>query len=350
MTRVAVHYRAVVDGETRDAVATRIAGVDLAERIGRRSYAELARKAQARSPAPARVDPELGALVTWLPFDPRLPALAEGRGELERRLGMALGAEPVLVGYKPRARAVLRANGLVLKAYGAARQFEAALAGLRAATAGPLRTGAFAGRLAGAAADGAAGRRGPPRRRRRPRWRARPARWSSSSRARASTASRRRRPSATWPPRRARRSSSRRCCPACARAWRRCSSDSAASCPPASRSCPRTATSTSTSCWSGTTLAVVDFDEMCLAAPALDLATYAADVVRGRDADLDAVAEVLDGLLDGYGERPQALDWHLCRGDPRPRRAPVPPPVPRLARPGRRDAARGGDGSCLGRW
>ena len=34
---------------------------------------------------------------------------------------------------------------------------------------------------------------------------------------------------------------------------------------------------------------------MCLAAPALDLATYAADVVRGRDADLDAVAEVLDG-------------------------------------------------------
>ena len=35
-----------------------------------------------------------------------------------------------------------------------------------------------------------------------------------------------------------------------------------------------------TGCWSGE-VAVVDFDQMCLAAPALDLATYAADVVRG---------------------------------------------------------------------
>ena len=133
---VAVHYRAVVDGAARDAVATRIAGVDLARRIGSGGYAELARKAEPRSVAPARFDAELGALVTWLPFDPKLPALAEERGELERRLGMRLGAEPVLVGYKPRARAVLRANGLVLKAYGAPRQFEAALTGLRAATAG----------------------------------------------------------------------------------------------------------------------------------------------------------------------------------------------------------------------
>ena len=91
---VAVHYRAVVDGEARDAVATRIAGVDLAERIGRRGYAELARKAAPRSLAPARFDPELGALVTWLPFDPRLPALAEERGELERRLGTGSGPSP----------------------------------------------------------------------------------------------------------------------------------------------------------------------------------------------------------------------------------------------------------------
>ena len=85
---VAVHYRAVVDGEARDAVATRIAGVDLERRIGSGGYAALARKAEARSVAPARFDAELGALVTWLPFDPRLPALAEERGELERRLGM----------------------------------------------------------------------------------------------------------------------------------------------------------------------------------------------------------------------------------------------------------------------
>ncbi len=116
-----MHYRAVVDGEARDAVATRIAGVDLGEQIGRRRLrgARAQGASRARS-APARVDPELGALVTWLPFDPRLPALAEEPGELERRLGTcAFGAEPELLGYKPRARAVLRANGLVLKAYGA---------------------------------------------------------------------------------------------------------------------------------------------------------------------------------------------------------------------------------------
>jgi aminoglycoside phosphotransferase (APT) family kinase protein len=58
-------------------------------------------------------------------------------------------------------------------------------------------------------------------------------------------------------------------------------------------------------------IAVVDFDGLCLAAPALDLAAFAADVVRGRPADAAAVGEVLSRLLDGYGSRPGALDWHL---------------------------------------
>ena len=58
-------------------------------------------------------------------------------------------------------------------------------------------------------------------------------------------------------------------------------------------------------------LAVVDFDDICLAAPALDLASYAADVVRGRDGDGEALADVLGPLLDGYGSRPEALGWHL---------------------------------------
>jgi Ser/Thr protein kinase RdoA (MazF antagonist) len=59
-------------------------------------------------------------------------------------------------------------------------------------------------------------------------------------------------------------------------------------------------------------IAVVDFDGMCLAPPALDLATYAADVVRGRDGDLENVHAVLDPLLEGYGARPPALEWHLA--------------------------------------
>ncbi len=33
--------------------------------------------------------------------------------------------------------------------------------------------------------------------------------------------------------------------------------------------------------------------------------------MRGRDGDLEAVGEVLEPLLAGYGGRPDALGWHL---------------------------------------
>ena len=59
-------------------------------------------------------------------------------------------------------------------------------------------------------------------------------------------------------------------------------------------------------------IAVVDFDGLCVAAPALDLATYAADVVRGRPGDHEKLQAVLEPLLEGYGDRPDALDWHLA--------------------------------------
>jgi hypothetical protein len=57
---------------------------------------------------------------------------------------------------------------------------------------------------------------------------------------------------------------------------------------------------------------VIDLDGLCLAPPALDLATYAADVVRGRGADSGAIAAVLDPLIDGYGGPPPDLEWHLA--------------------------------------
>jgi hypothetical protein len=75
---VAVHYRAGAG----DAVATCIAGVDLAERARRPQYAERARRVSGRAPT---YDDKLETLVTWLPFDPRLPALGE---ELSRRFGV----------------------------------------------------------------------------------------------------------------------------------------------------------------------------------------------------------------------------------------------------------------------
>jgi hypothetical protein len=308
---VAVHYRAAVDGVPRDAVATRIAGVDPERQMTGGGYTELARKAEPRSVAPARFDAELGVVMTWLPFDPRLPALAEEPRTLERRLSTRFGAEPVLVGYKPRARAVLRANGLVLKAYGSQRRYEAAVAGLRAATAGPLRTGAFAG----AAPD-----------LRLTAQRTVEGRTPGSAAAVARTAGElaadlqlggRLDGLAPMPPERQLLAAARKAELVAAvlprlrprldalvdRLGRELPSGLALA--------PAHGDFHVDQLLVGEDVAVVDFDEMCLAPRALDLAVYAADVVRGRTADLDAVDEVLDGLLDGYGAPPQALGWHL---------------------------------------
>jgi Ser/Thr protein kinase RdoA (MazF antagonist) len=63
---------------------------------------------------------------------------------------------------------------------------------------------------------------------------------------------------------------------------------------------------------SGNGLALVDFDGLCRAPAALDLATYAAYVVLGEERALDRAHRVLDALLAGYGERPPALEWYLA--------------------------------------
>jgi aminoglycoside phosphotransferase (APT) family kinase protein len=58
----------------------------------------------------------------------------------------------------------------------------------------------------------------------------------------------------------------------------------------------------------GGELAVLDVDEASLAAPARDLATYAAHAATHDDGE---AATVLDALLEGYGARPDALRWYL---------------------------------------
>jgi Ser/Thr protein kinase RdoA (MazF antagonist) len=72
----------------------------------------------------------------------------------------------------------------------------------------------------------------------------------------------------------------------------------------------------------GTELAVTDFDEMCLAPAALDLATFSAYLVRGEHEDLDAALGGMEALLEGYGARPKGLPWYLAtmllRRAPRP--------------------------------
>jgi len=69
-------------------------------------------------------------------------------------------------------------------------------------------------------------------------------------------------------------------------------------------------------------LAMIDVDELCLAPRALDVTRYAAQLVRGDATDLDRALGLLEGVLDGYGRRPAALQWYLATGILRRARAP----------------------------
>lgn len=59
-------------------------------------------------------------------------------------------------------------------------------------------------------------------------------------------------------------------------------------------------------------LGMLDFDAACAAPAALDLASYAANLVSGRPGDLDDTLHALDELCAGYGGRPDGLRWHLA--------------------------------------
>jgi aminoglycoside phosphotransferase (APT) family kinase protein len=55
---------------------------------------------------------------------------------------------------------------------------------------------------------------------------------------------------------------------------------------------------------------VVDFDRMSTAQPALDLASYISFVAD--HAGLSQAATTLDALMDGYGRRPEGVQWYLA--------------------------------------
>jgi hypothetical protein len=62
---------------------------------------------------------------------------------------------------------------------------------------------------------------------------------------------------------------------------------------------------------SGGELAVIDFDGMCRAPAADDVASYVASFVDHPE-DLPQAAETLDTLVDAYGRRPAGLGWYLA--------------------------------------
>jgi hypothetical protein len=325
-TNLVVHYDVATPQGWRDAVVMIAAEARLDRRALNDRNRVLARLVDGRSPAPFPLlhDSDLDALIQWLPLDIDLPALAEPPEALRQRLygeGAILDRdhrEPERLGYKPRRRAVLRLDDHILKAYAGEEAFERAVLGLRVAgvlrevdspsletVVAPLRLTAqrfLVGTPAGDMTERAeeAGELlarlhrtelGEPLKAKLPRLGA-----GDSLRAAAASA----RLVAVIAPRLELRVDA-----LVKRLEERL---------PARRRgvlahgdfhvgqlLDRDAG-----------LTVLDLDELCISVAELDLASYAAHVVFGDDADLERAAALLDGLVDGYGDRPDALPWFLA--------------------------------------
>jgi ABC-type proline/glycine betaine transport system ATPase subunit len=285
--RVAVHFRALVDGREENAVVR----------------------------ASANGEPA----VSWLPCDASLPALAEAPDRLAERLegaGVELRGrveEQRLLGYKPDARVVLRVGDHVLKGYGKGSQFERALAGLVGSSAlGSVPTSRFEASIpelrltVQSAVDGtvpetavgAASEAGAVARRLQD-VSIRPLPHLGPDGLLAAAARRGSLVSAIVPELRGRVEE--------LVARLRNTTPGGGPLVPAHGDFH-----VDQLLRVGDELVVIDFDGMCLAAPAFDLATYLADVVRGRGGDVARIEAVRRPLLAGYGGPPADLEWYLA--------------------------------------
>ncbi|MEA2246420.1 MAG: hypothetical protein QOH46_949 [Solirubrobacteraceae bacterium] len=315
-----VVYDATVSGRRHVAVAAagQPSGAEAARTPARLA---IARALGGDTPAarPLTYDVGLGALLQWYPLDIAMPVLAKPVAELHRllgRAGIAVDPEagpPETLLYRPGQRAVLRLGDLVLKVYGDESAFRSGVDGLRLAAklgAGPRLHGALADlRLTvQPAIDGV-----------------------PVPRARAADVA----PVAGATLRRLQDADVRglpshrpgdllgavarsgaliaAIAPELAPRVRRLITRLEHTMPWAPEAMPAHGDfNISQFLDVEGALAVLDFDEACMAAPALDVAAYAANLVSGRAGDLEAAYEALDALLQGYGERPHGLDWYLA--------------------------------------
>jgi Glycosyl transferases group 1 len=328
-TNLVVHYDVGVGGDRHHATAM-IGHSDLAGKARKFENEALADMVDGRAPAerPLSFEPALGALVQWLPLDLSLWALAVPPAHRDRRLRAAgvhtsaRGEEPTLLDYRPQKRAVVRVNGHVLKYYACHSSFGAAVTGLEAADAAPVGTPAFEASLpelfvtvqshvAGerfespAVAAVEAG--------------ATLARLHAGS----SAAVREFRPIEQLDAAAASAELVGRLDPALRPRLLALLGRLEAGLPSDLDPVPAHGDFDARRLLRGADgIVITDFETLCGAPAALDVASYAADVVRGDPADLEAALGVLDLLVEGYGRRPEELSWYfattILRRAPRP--------------------------------
>jgi hypothetical protein len=302
----------------------------LARRAEKPKNVALARLVDGRSPTPMPLhyERELDALIQWYPLDLELPALAEPPARLLAELvagGASLrdvSGDPATLGYRPRRRAVVRVGEHVLKIYARQEDFAAAIAGLLAAGGlEGLRTPALEGDLPARLVTMQRLLSGSP-----------PSRAAAVAKEAGELLCVLRADWAVAPPEAALDAGLPLALPAHQLATAESSSrfvaalvpalesrlqallrDLEASMPSIDRLVPSHGDFSARQLLvTPDGLAVVDWDAMRLAPPALDPATYAAHLVFGGPGDLDEASEVLEELLEGYGVRPPGLSWYLA--------------------------------------
>jgi hypothetical protein len=318
-TNLRVHYEVTVDGRRQDAVVMIAAKADLARRAGKPANRAMARMVAGRSPAedPLVYDGELDALIQWLPLDLGLPGLTEPPARLRRRLraaGLPLaasGQHPRQLAYKAHRRAVLRLDDHVVKAYATERRYRAAEARLRAVSSSlGLRTAAFEAaipELRVTVQPFIHGRKPDS---------AKAAARTAGAVLRALHAS----PVAgleRFPPARQQTVAAdfgemvKAIAPDLGPEVKRLVDRLGESLPDAQPVPSHGDFHEDQLLCRGDAVAVIDLDEMTAAPPALDLATYAAHSVWGDEGGLEDARAILSELVEGYGERPEGLDWYL---------------------------------------
>jgi hypothetical protein len=328
-TNLVVHYLVGLNGDVHHATAMIAGDRNLAKRAASVPNRKLARMVDGRSPAasPLSYDAGIGALIQWLPLDLQLPALALRPSDLRHRLaahGVATdGDDPTMLAYRPRRRAVEGLGSHVVKIYAAQLDFDRAVQGLTSAAGiAGVPTPALEAVLpdlrltvqmrlpeatSGSAVDVAteAGRLLAA-------FHASPVDGLE----------------ALPPPdqlQRAARSASLviAVSPSLEPRVRRLLADLEElqpDDPPLVRAHGDFHAGQVVE--TRGILALVDLDEACRAPAALDVANYAAHLVRGADVDLGAAQDCLQLLLDGYGARPEHLSWYMATAVLR--RAPFP--------------------------
>jgi alpha-maltose-1-phosphate synthase len=318
-TNLIVHYDVGI-GEERHHATAMIGHNDLAGRARKFENEALADMVDGRAPAerPLSFEPALGALVQWLPLDLSLWALAVPPAHRDRRLRAAgvhtngHAEEPTLLDYSPQRRAVVRLNGHVLKYYASHSTFGAAVAGLEAADAAPVSTPGYEASLpelfmtvqshvAGERVDSpvdAAAEAG-----------AALARLHAGS----STELPEFRPAEQLGAAARSAELAARLAPDLRSRLEALLGTLEAALPAERGSVTSHGDFDARRLLRGEDgLVITDFDAMCRAPAALDLATYAADLVHGDPADLDEALDVLALVVEGYAGRPEDLWWYLA--------------------------------------